>query len=327
VAGEDDIHQDIDGGSGPLWESVGPLYVRTGPPGEVQNLHGRAPNPKDGSRTPLCGVRATHSKVPGFWDKEYPGLNQGQVGVRTRHVSGPYRVRYRSPLRRSPDAATWPTACDVSRRAEPDVRPLGRAATAFIADKACRLFILLAGDVPPQHLMSPATPLAGDVPPRHLMCPVHFADGQRLGHPAGGVPVQSVGRQYARAAAYTMLIITRALPRKERRISIPYALRTLWRSEIFWATLALDTSIVISFHFAPRPTCRGSVPLYVPPLSYKREGTRRYKAASLRPNIDTQTHKFIQALKLNTSHSGVGYYAPAARTTLNPCVFLCSSSI
>jgi hypothetical protein len=27
----------------------------------------------------------------------------------------------------------------------------------------------------------------------------------------------------------------------------------------------------------------------------------------------------------NTSHSGVGCYAPAARTTLNPCVFLCSS--
>jgi hypothetical protein len=41
----------------------------------------------------------------------------------------------------------------------------------------------------------------------------------------------------------------------------------------------------------------------------------------------TQTHKFIQAPKLNTAHSGVGYYAPAARTTLNPCVFLCSSRI
>jgi hypothetical protein len=26
----------------------------------------------------------------------------------------------------------------------------------------------------------------------------------------------------------------------------------------------------------------------------------------------------------NTSHSGVGYYAPAARTTLNPCVLLCT---
>jgi hypothetical protein len=42
-------------------------------------------------------------------------------------------------------------------------------------------------------------------------------------------------------------------------------------------------------------------------------------------HLDTQTHKFIQALELNTSHSGVGYYASAARTTLNPCVFLRSS--
>jgi hypothetical protein len=41
-------------------------------------------------------------------------------------------------------------------------------------------------------------------------------------------------------------------------------------------------------------------------------------------HLDSQTHKFIQAHKLNTSHNRVGYYAPAARTTLNPCVFLCS---
>jgi hypothetical protein len=51
-----------------------------------------------------------------------------------------------------------------------------------------------------------------------------------------------------------------------------------------------------------------------------------------RPNLGsstltlTQSHKFILALKLNTPHSGVVYYAPAARTTLNPCVFLCLSS-
>jgi hypothetical protein len=31
-----------------------------------------------------------------------------------------------------------------------------------------------------------------------------------------------------------------------------------------------------------------------------------------------QAHKFLQALKFNTSHSGVGNYALAARTTLNP---------
>jgi hypothetical protein len=29
-------------------------------------------------------------------------------------------------------------------------------------------------------------------------------------------------------------------------------------------------------------------------------------------------------LSSNTTHSGVGYYALAARTTLNSCVFLCS---
>jgi hypothetical protein len=119
VAKEDDILQGINSESGPL-------YIQTGPPGEVQDLHGREPDPWDGSRTPLCGVRATHSRVPGFWDKEYLGLNQGQTGVRSRHVSGPYRVRFCSPLKRRPDATTWPTARDVRQWAEPDVRPLGR---------------------------------------------------------------------------------------------------------------------------------------------------------------------------------------------------------
>jgi hypothetical protein len=52
---------------------------------------------------------------------------------------GPIRIRYCSPPRRRPDAATWPTARDVSQRAEPDVRPLGRASSAFIVDKARRL--------------------------------------------------------------------------------------------------------------------------------------------------------------------------------------------
>jgi hypothetical protein len=43
------------------------------------------------------------------------------------------------------------------------------------------------------------------------MSSVHSADGWRLGHPAGGVPVHSSSRQYARAAAYAVLIITRTL--------------------------------------------------------------------------------------------------------------------
>jgi hypothetical protein len=70
-------------------------------------------------------------------------------------VSGPYRLRFCSSPRRSPDAAPWHGARDVSQRAEPDVRPPGYAASAFIAGKARRLSIPLAGGVPPPHLMSP----------------------------------------------------------------------------------------------------------------------------------------------------------------------------
>jgi hypothetical protein len=41
-----------------------------------------------------------------------------------------------------------------------------------------------------------------------------------------------------------------------------------------------------------------------------------------RPN-SRQTLSSSYKLPNNTSHSGVGYYAPAARTTLNPCVLSC----
>jgi hypothetical protein len=65
------------------------------------------------------------------------------------------------------------------------------------------------------------------------------------------------------------------------------------------------------------------------PFSYKRGGMRRYThtqswAQSFRSHL-----RFASSYKLtsNISHSGVGYYAPAARTTLNPCVFLSSSHL
>jgi hypothetical protein len=74
---------------------------------------------------------------------------------------------------------------------------------------------------------------------------------------------------------------------------------------------ALVTSIIYSFRYVPGPICRGSASLYVPPLSYKREGTRRYKADSHRLS-DSQVHTSFQAHRLNTTHSGVGYYVPAA---------------
>jgi hypothetical protein len=65
-----------------------------------------------------------------------------------------------------------------------------------------------------------------------------------------------------------------------RRISILRGLRTSWRPKIAQALLALVTPIMYSFRYAPGPTCRGSTSLYVPPLSFKREGTQRYKTDS-----------------------------------------------
>jgi hypothetical protein len=68
--------------------------------------------------------------------------------------------------------------------------------------------------------------------------------------------------------------------------------------------------------YVPGPTCQGLVPLCMPPFSYKRGGMRRYK------EIQAQIQAEIQAPTHNTLHSGVGCYAPAARTTLNPRVFI-----
>jgi hypothetical protein len=76
-------------------------------------------------------------------------------------------------------------------------------------------------------------------------------------------------------------------------------------------------------YYIPGPTCRGSVPLYAPPLSYKRGGVQRYKGD--RPNLDLDSQ--LSSFHNNPTHSGVGCYAPAARTTLNPRVFLSSSFI
>jgi hypothetical protein len=246
------------------------------------------------SRTPLRGVRATPSRVPGFWDKEYPSLNQGQAVVRSRHVSGPYCVRFRSPLRRRPDATTWPTARDVSQRAEPDVRSLGRAASAFIADKARRLSI----------------PLAGDVPPRYLMSTVH-STGRRCAASAFNVPCPLRWQAATRPSR-----MRRACPFHWQAVrlccSVHYAhlhsrvtkeaardINTICTTDI----MALGdhpgvTGIVTSFRFASGPTCRGSASLYVPHLSYKREDTQRYKTSSLTRSYthsNSQVHTSSQA--------------------------------
>jgi hypothetical protein len=183
----------------------------------VQDLHVGKPNLSDGIRTPLYGVLAAHSGIPGLWDREYLGLNQVQAGVQSRHVSRPYHVCFRSPPRRRPDAATWPTTRDVSQWAEPDVRPLGRATFAFIADKARRLSIPLAGDVPPRHLMSLVHSTGRQCAASAFNEPCHSVGRRRPDHPTGGLHVHSIGRRHVHTAACATLIMTGALPRKQPR--------------------------------------------------------------------------------------------------------------
>jgi hypothetical protein len=58
-----------------------------------------------------------------------------------------------SLLKRRPNAATWLVARDVSQQAEPNIRPLGRTVSAFIAERTHCLSTLLTGDVSSQHLL------------------------------------------------------------------------------------------------------------------------------------------------------------------------------
>jgi hypothetical protein len=214
--------------------------------------------PLDGVQIPPSKVRATMRSR----DRGYPGISKGPVLTRVR----PYPVRLRSPLRRRPDATAWLVARDISQRAEPDVRPLGRAVSAFIADRMRHLSTLLTGDVPPQHLMHP----------------VHSAGRWRQGHPADGAPVQSIVKQCVRAARRTVSIIpyTRSFPCMPilRRSRMSGARRLLERQ-----TLVAPSTTSVMFlgpHIGAQYPCAC-------PLGYKRGGMQRYNTGSFRPNLDS----------------------------------------
>jgi hypothetical protein len=120
------------------------------------------------------------------------------------------------------------------------------------------------------------------------MCPVQSTDRRRQGHPADGAPDQSVGEQCARAERRTVLIIpsTRSFPCTPR----------IWRSRVSGHKIAPAANICGSKRYVlyvPGPTCRGPIPLCMPPFSYKRGGMRRYtQAQSFRPNLSlTSSYK------------------------------------
>jgi hypothetical protein len=191
-------------------------------------------------------------------------------------------VRLRSPLRRRPDAATWLVARDISQRPEPDVRPLGHAVSAFIAERTRRLSTLLTGDVPPQYLIHP----------------VHSTGRRRQGHPADDAPVQSIVKQCARAARRTVLIIPymRSFP------CTPMLRRSQTPRHKKIAPAANRSSAKYYVCYVPGPTCRGSVSLYMLPLAIKGEACNVTKGGSF-DQAQTGTLKLPQ--QYNTQWSRV----------------------
>jgi hypothetical protein len=171
--------------------------------------------------------------------------------------------------------------------------------------------------VPSWHLMRPVYSAGGRCDDSAFYAPsLYSSSRQQLGQLAGSVPVQSIGRR--RAVTYTILMTTRTLPRKQPREA--NAINTTGITKLGEGP---DVAGVTYFlPFCPWAHIRGSVPLYVPPLSYKRGGMQRYKHSSEKRPKSSKTQLKLTS---NTTHSGVGYYAPAAQTTLNSCMFLCSS--
>jgi hypothetical protein len=142
-------------------ESTGPPYVMNGPPRWVlyPSQWGLDYSPPDPG---ILGQRKPEPRS---------GRGPGATCVQTQLGVNLSTQRSYSLARRKPGAAKRPTVHDMNLRDGPDVRPLGHAALAFIAEKTRRL----------------TTPLIGDVPLQHLMCPVHSTGRRRPSHLVGGV--------------------------------------------------------------------------------------------------------------------------------------------
>jgi hypothetical protein len=146
------------------------------------------------------------------------------------------------------------------------------------------------------------------------MCPVPSAGRRRQGHPAGGAPAGSAGKQCARAKQCTVLsLLQEASSARQRYTDLERQdTRGLPRQQIF-----IVPSVIFSMSLGPHVGAQCLCAC--PPSAIKGAAC---DVTRLRPN-SRQTLSSSYKLPSNTSHSGVGYYAPVARTTLNPRVLSC----
>jgi hypothetical protein len=150
----------------------------------------------------------------------------------------------------------------------------------------CCLCIYYGEDAPP------ATVLMGDVPSQHLMCPVQSAGRRRQGHPADGTPDQSVDKQCTRAERHTVLIIppTRSFP------CTPRIHRSRMSGHKKIAPKANICNPKCYILYVPGPTCRGLVPLCMPPSAIKGEACDITNGPNLGSLRHSQAHTSSPAI-------------------------------
>jgi hypothetical protein len=113
------------------------------------------------------------------------------------------------------------------------------------------------------------------------------------GHPADGAPDQSTGEQCARAERRTVLIFpsTRNFPRT------PKIRRSRASGHKKIAPVANICGSKRYILYVSGPTCRGPVPLCMPPSTIKGEACDvTYRLRILDPTLDSQAHTSSQAI-------------------------------
>jgi hypothetical protein len=173
-------------------------------------------------------------------------------------VSRPYPACSRYPQGWRPAAAAWLLPCDISQRAEPDVRPL----------KPRGLCIYCGDDAPP------ATMLTDDVPSRHLMRPVlSAADGVR-------VILQTAHLSSLLSNSAPVPCSTLCSPSLVGEASP--ARRDYTRSQVSGRKKIAPAGDISGYiRYVSGPTCRGLALLYMPPLAIKVEACHVTRQAHL----------------------------------------------
>jgi hypothetical protein len=201
----------------------------------------------------------------------------------------------------------WLVDRDISQRAERDVRPLRPRGLCIYCGKDAL----------------PATTLTCDVPPQHLMHHVHSAGRRRQTARLSSLLSNSVTVPCGTLCSSSLIREASPAPQGDEDLRCQ-GTRRLPR-------VANICSSKCYIHLVPGPTCRGSVPLCMPPFSYKRGGmqccnTSSFRLSKLLQQSNTQWSRVLRSGGPNHSKpSCVLVFIPFSRLTgktLRPLLIL-----